>query len=43
MQGLNANLNNMRLGKGGGGVEDAAITYGINLYGANGWQPPTNC
>lgn len=36
MQGLNANLNNMRLGKGGGGVEDAAITYGINLYGANG-------
>lgn len=36
MQGLNANLNNMRLGKGGGGVEDAAITYGINLYGKNG-------
>lgn len=36
MQGLNANLNNMRLGKGGGGVEDAAVTYGINLYGANG-------
>lgn len=36
LQGLNTNLNNMRFGKGGGGVEDAAITYGINLYGANG-------
>lgn len=36
MQGLNTNLNNMRFGKGGGGVEEAAITYGINLYGENG-------
>lgn len=36
LRGLNSNLNNMRLGKGGGGVEDAAVTYGINLYGANG-------
>lgn len=36
LQGLNTNLNNMRFGRGGGGVEDAAITYGINLYGANG-------
>lgn len=36
LQGLNTNLNNMRLGKGGGGVEDAALTYGINLYGENG-------
>lgn len=36
MQGLNTNLNNMRFGRGGGGVEEAAITYGINLYGANG-------
>ena len=36
LQGLNTNLNNMRFGRGGGGVEDAAITYGINLYGKNG-------
>lgn len=36
LQGLNSNLNNMRFGRGGGGVEDAAITYGINLYGKNG-------
>lgn len=36
MQGLNRDLNNMRLGKGGGGVEEAALTYGINIYGQNG-------
>lgn len=36
MQGLNTNLQNMKFGKGGGGVEEAAITYGINLYGENG-------
>ena len=36
LQGLNTNLQNMKFGKGGGGVEEAAITYGINLYGENG-------
>lgn len=36
LQGLNTNLQNMRFGKGGGGVEEAAVTYGINLYGKNG-------
>lgn len=36
MQGLNRDLNNMRLGKGGGGVEEATLTYGINIYGQNG-------
>lgn len=36
IQGLNTNLQNMKFGKGGGGVEDAAIAYGINLYGKNG-------
>lgn len=36
LQGLNTNLQNMKFGKGGGGVEEAALTYGINLYGENG-------
>lgn len=36
LQGLNTDLQNMRFGKGGGGVEEAALTYGINLYGENG-------
>lgn len=36
IQGLNANLQNMKMGKGGGGVEEAAITYGLNITGQHG-------